>query len=136
MFNTSILSKLLYFGIPAFMWFKFFRKWFFLHKNFKNAQLFDQRHNCVVMYSKHRGSRGWLDNTQPCSNQHLYNSIAYFIRTATKSIDIAMMLIDSNVIVKELQEASKRNIKIRILLDYNYNTKSAARDLKMEGNFS
>ncbi|KAK5640376.1 hypothetical protein RI129_011187 [Pyrocoelia pectoralis] len=116
-------------AVPAYTWFKFFKEGYELEKQYKKHLLFLKRHNCAVMFSA--GKRiDWPcdDSVEPPDDDikginviRQYEPILYFIRTAKESLYIATMFIHVQCIVDELLAAHKRNVIIKIIVDYNYN---------------
>lgn len=89
---------------------------------FVNKELMHfERHNCVVM------CRNGLVEGWPCygKKEHLkykgnnanFAPILYFIDTATKSLDIAIMTLNIHAIEMALINAAKRNVRIRLILE-------------------
>lgn len=117
------LTFVILFGIiPVYTWSSLIKCWFKLRKNWKEAKIFQDRHNCVVMFDMERGLSGYPHWKKSKTNiiANRCEPILYFIRTAKKSIDIAVMVISSEVITEELLNAHKRGIQIRLLVDYYY----------------
>ncbi|KAK5640406.1 hypothetical protein RI129_011217 [Pyrocoelia pectoralis] len=117
----------------TYTWFKFFKEWYELQKQYKKHLLFLKRHNCVVMYwynsaGKRIGDWPCDDSDDPADDDikgtnviRQYEPILYFIRTAKESLYIATMFIHVQCIVDELLVAHTRNVIIKIIVYYNYN---------------
>jgi phosphatidylserine/phosphatidylglycerophosphate/cardiolipin synthase-like enzyme len=60
----------------------------------------------------------------PFESKKAFNQIKKSIRVAKKSIDIAMYSFTNHKLAKELKNAAKRGVKIRILLDRKQNINS------------
>lgn len=121
-------------SIPIYTWFKLYREWKNLRDEYEKHQLFTKRHNCTVMY-RNGNVIGW-----PCANtlKHSiladkYEPILYFIRTSEVSLDIAVMVLNAQCVIDELVKAMKRNVKIRIIADYEYNYNSVIKQLLNSG---
>ncbi|KAK9877192.1 hypothetical protein WA026_016940 [Henosepilachna vigintioctopunctata] len=95
-------------------------------KRYEEAVLFRKRHNCVVMYRSGKGHSGWptlisANNISIKNIDLLYEPFMYFIDTAKKSLDIAIMSISVKPIIDALINAHKRGIKIRVISNFYTN---------------
>lgn len=134
--KSNIFYGLIVLLLPAYTWSKFFKIWRSLRKNLKNNRLFYSRHNCVVMYDNKRGVTGWpipLDSVTHTFN--IYDPVLYFIYTAQKSLDVAMMVISNNTIANALLKVHKKGIAVRVLLDHDYSRNESCKDLENSGKY-
>ena len=79
-----------------------------------------EKHNCVVMY-RDGLMEGWPEPGEKDNLEHnglVANEapILYFISTATKSLDIAVMLLMNDTIETALIDAAKRKVRVRLIL--------------------
>uniref|UniRef100_A0A1Y1KVD3 Mitochondrial cardiolipin hydrolase n=2 Tax=Photinus pyralis TaxID=7054 RepID=A0A1Y1KVD3_PHOPY len=125
------------FSLPLYSWTKVYKEWKKIREELKKHSLYLQRHICMGVYSagvlsgwptedRAEKSKGFNINTQ-------FEPILYFIRTAERSLDIAIMFIQIKSILDELLAASRRNVKVRIIVDYNYNNNKDLRHLERSG---
>lgn len=119
--------------VPLYTWKTLYTTYKYLQKKYAEELLFHQRHNCVILYSGLNGMRGWppytkcvkFDINNKDSVQRLYEPIVYFIETATCMLDVACMSIGVWEVKTALIQASKRGVKIRLLMNLdNYNNHS------------
>lgn len=118
--KTIVIAPLMIF--PLISW------WYFIC-NYKKKQAelkeYMENHNkanCVVMYCKNLGMKGWPNYENRIvphlSNMNiLFEPFLHFIDNSTKTIDIAMMLLNVNIISHALIKAHDRGVKIRIALN-------------------
>ncbi|VEN41860.1 unnamed protein product [Callosobruchus maculatus] len=129
--------------IPLYAWKFLYSNFNRLKSNYKHEKLFEERHNCTVMYSANRGMTGWPPYTErivpeitdPNLLKILYEPILYFFETTERSLDIAMMLISSKLFFADILEAHRRGVKIRLIINYDHSTSSLPeiRELIKEG---
>ncbi|XP_066254475.1 mitochondrial cardiolipin hydrolase-like [Euwallacea similis] len=128
---ASVLS------LPLYSCFKLYKSWLRQRKIFEEKILFHQRHNCIVTYRTKGEIFGWPSAKHSSKGiiHTLFNPIIYFIQTANKSIDIAVMLMNAHAILDELTKAKKRGIKIRILCNFRHieSMSNEIRKLQAEG---
>lgn len=130
-FKTSSLPKycgkfcagILLLLLPIYTWRRLFKTLRQLRLQYEEKQLFYKRHNCCVMYFKSRGMSGWPPHNQRIQvslkdGNLMYEPIMYFLQTATRTLDIAIMMIHVNVFYDVLLEACLAGVKIRLLLDH------------------
>lgn len=107
--------------LPAgYFWKKLYDTYKTLEKDYKDQKTFHERHNCVVMFSK-TAIRGWPPEEIKIDTnnmERLLEPYLYFIKSATKSIDVAVMALAMDQIVGALCEASKRGIKVRLVVNF------------------
>lgn len=114
--------------VPYFTWKNLYNSYKNLKNKYDEELLFYKRHNCVVMYSGIKGVSGWPPHTERIKlNLNKQNCLAevrepviYFIDTAKKSLELAFMLINVNVVYKALVRAHQRGVKVRILLNFEH----------------
>ncbi|CAH0546144.1 unnamed protein product [Brassicogethes aeneus] len=136
-----VLSSAALLVVPIYTWRKLYKSYKEDKINYEREVLFHKRHNCVVLYSPRKGMSGWPPHlTRIKANikdgmSVLIEPIVYFINTAIKSIDIAVMILTCEGITNALIDASKRGIKVRILLNFEhaYNTSHLYRKMINEG---
>jgi len=137
----SFLAATALLFIPAYSWKSFFSYWKCLQHEYDQKVLFKKRHNCVVTYQPNKGLAGWPPNVSRVRAsgdklfETLYEPILYFIRTAETTLDIAVMLINVNIIYSELITARRRGVKIRIIFNFHHtdSTKDHIKELMREG---
>ncbi|CAG9771058.1 unnamed protein product [Ceutorhynchus assimilis] len=116
--------------IPIYSWNCFFKYWKKLQNDYQQAILFNQRHNCVVTYQANKGFSGWPPNVgrvKPRLDkpfEELYEPILYFISTAEKTLDVAVMLINVKCIFVELVKAKQRGVTVKIIFDFHHTESS------------
>ncbi|XP_072399162.1 mitochondrial cardiolipin hydrolase-like [Diabrotica undecimpunctata] len=125
-------NKYCVFGLTALAiipWKVFYSKYKYFQKQYEEQLLFQNRHNCVVMYTVAKGMSGWPphkdrilpDITSKDGLYPMYEPLIYFIKTAEKSIYVAYMFIEIQEIMDALVEAHERGVKVRILLNFEHN---------------
>ncbi|KAF2893259.1 hypothetical protein ILUMI_12915 [Ignelater luminosus] len=134
----TILKSKIFYGlvllVPAYTWSRFFKIWKRLRKKLKDRELFYSRHNCVVMYDNNRRVTGWPTTLKSIDKRFgVYDPLLYFIYTAQKSLDVAMMVISNTTIANALIKVHKRGIAIRIILDHDCSRNSSSKDLEKSG---
>jgi len=92
-----------------------------LRRDAAKAKDFYEKHNCVVMFNALRGMAGWPDYRQrlklTIDTYHKFGDpILYYINTAEKTLDIAMMNLKFASITQALQSALKRGVAVRMVL--------------------
>lgn len=105
-------------------WFRYFKMKKKESIDQRHCELFHNKHNCVVMYRRNQGMIGWGSATAkititPSTYDRLFEPIIYFLNTAEESVDVAIMLITVQPILKVLHDLLKRGIKVRMILDHD-----------------
>ncbi|CAG9816275.1 unnamed protein product [Phaedon cochleariae] len=130
-FNVVFSNKLLIISSaaallgPYYAWKYFISVYKSLRRQYDEEVIFHARHDCVVMYTGSKGMSGWPpykgrivpDITNENCLDVLYEPMIYFINTAEKSLDVACMMIGINKIFEALIVASKKGVKVRMLLN-------------------
>ncbi|CAH1987362.1 unnamed protein product [Acanthoscelides obtectus] len=129
--------------IPLYAWKYLYSSYNKLKSNYEREKLFQERHNCTVMYSSNRGMTGWPPHTErlipelrdPNMLKILIEPVSYFFATAEKSLDIALMLIIGKIFFAEILGAHRRGVKVRLILNYDHmdSTLPEIRELMKEG---
>ncbi|EFA13216.1 Mitochondrial cardiolipin hydrolase-like Protein [Tribolium castaneum] len=92
-----------------------------LKQQYEDEELFYQRHNCVVMYSKTHIT-GWPpEYKMSISTKNLdkfLDPYLYFINTSKHSIDLAVMTFSLKPLMEALQSALTRGVKVRLIVNY------------------
>lgn len=115
------ISYLALLGLP-FLWYTIYLSHKKDKSDYKNKLIFHKRHNCVVCYDPNEGMSGWPPSSTRIkpSLQNLdilYEPLIYYIETAKKTLDIAVMLLSTKSVIKSLKEAQQRGVKIRIIVN-------------------
>lgn len=108
-------------AFPLYTWMRYIRKIFNSDQN--ASKLHHTYHNCCVIYSKSKGYSGWPLRKEKIfvdlqNKEALFEPLLYFLRTASNSLDIAVMMIHANVVYETLHAVLKRGVKVRLVLDY------------------
>ncbi|XP_017780277.1 PREDICTED: mitochondrial cardiolipin hydrolase-like [Nicrophorus vespilloides] len=90
---------------------------------FEKTALDHRKHNCVVMYSRERGMCGWPEYPEglktSISTYYLFNEpLLFFVKTAKKTVDIAIMHMSLRALLDSLVDALDRGVAVRIIFDY------------------
>lgn len=108
-------------------------------KEYDEINLFKKRHNCVVMY-REKVVLGWppverllKSNVLKQHFEDLFEPLLYFINTAAFSLEVAVMLISVQPILKAFSIANKRGVKIRIILNLEHCKDINLKELVKEG---
>nr|CAH7714857.1 unnamed protein product [Callosobruchus chinensis] len=135
--KLSLVSASVAALIPLYAWKFLYSNFNRLQSNYKHEKLFEERHNCTVMYTANKGMIGWPpyqerivpEITDPNLFKIVYEPILYFLETAEQSLDIAMMIITSKLFFADILGAHRRGVKIRLILNYE-NAKSSLPDIR------
>lgn len=122
--------------LPICSWVFFLKKWQSKQVNTHKQLLFLQKHNCVVTFQANRGYRGWPPDLKAVTAptllktlENLIEPLLYFIQTAERSLDMAVMILNLKSVYFELSEALKRGVKVRILCNFKHSD-SSLNDIK------
>lgn len=92
-------------------------------KQRREQRKFWERHNCVVTYNRRHLMTGWpgqlIREATLMDDEQRLLPILYFIDTAQKSIDLAIMTLNCPEIVEALIKAQKRGVMVRVILHYD-----------------
>lgn len=137
-----LMWKLLSFGalgaIP-------YTTWSYLYVTYKEKKrlcdetiLHYKRHNCVVTFSKGKGHFGWCERDETNLNisnvKSVYEPFLYFINTARETLDIAVMSMNAECIIKSLISAQQKGVKVRVISNFCMNKNSRNYYHEMEKN--
>lgn len=106
--------------VPLYTWKRLYQQLCLL----RETKLFHQRHNCCVTYFKGKGFAGWPPHKERLGyniieSDQIYEPILYFLRTAKYSVNVAVMILNINVIEEVLCKIAKRGVLVRLVLDYD-----------------
>lgn len=114
--------------VPYKTWTYFYNVYREEEQSYQDKLLHKKRHDCVVMFSPGKGHTGWCETQETNLNintiKWLYEPFLYFIDTAKESLDVAIMSINVDCIIKSLMSASKKGVKVRVISDFFMNKKS------------
>ncbi|XP_044272282.1 mitochondrial cardiolipin hydrolase-like [Tribolium madens] len=118
--HESILTGILF--LPCvYMFKKLYTTYKSLKRQYEEEELFYERHNCVVMYSKTHIT-GWPPEYKISiltkNLDKFLEPYLYFINTSKHSIDLAVMTLAINSIMEALQNALKRGVKVRLIVNF------------------
>lgn len=135
--KSFYLSALLLF-LPVYTWSKFLKKLIQRKTILKETELFQKRHNCCVLYFKDKGYAGWPPHKERIrldfqNKNSIFEPLLYFLQTAEKSLDIAVMMTHIKIVMKTLCDMQKKGVKIRLVLDYVAARNEDFKKLQMEG---
>lgn len=123
-------------AVPVCSWALFLKKWQSKQRDTNKHLLFLQKHNCVVTFQANKGYRGWPPNLRTVATptltktlENLIEPLLYFIQTAERSLDMAVMILNLKSVYSELSEALKRGVKVRILCNFQHSNSSLS-DIK------
>lgn len=92
-------------------------------KQRREQRMFWERHNCVVTYNSRRFMTGWpsrlIREARLMDDDQRLSPILYFIDTAEKSFDLAVMTLNCPEIIEALMKAQKRGVMVRVIHNYD-----------------
>lgn len=124
--------------LPAYTWSRFLKKFIQQKSISKETELFHKRHNCCVFYFKTKGYAGWPPHKERIrvdfkNKNRIFEPILYFLQTAEKSLDVAVMMMYINVVAETLCEMQKKGVKVRIVMDHAATHNPDLRKLQLNG---
>ncbi|XP_044766926.1 mitochondrial cardiolipin hydrolase-like [Coccinella septempunctata] len=126
-------------GILPYKTWKYFYDTYKEEKDFCDEEsLYHKRHNCVVTFSKGRSHIGWCGiqelNLNIYNVKSVYEPFLYFIDTAQKSLDVAIMSLNVKCIIESLIAAHKRGVNVRVISNFYMDKNSLQLYKQMERN--
>lgn len=136
--RKSFYLSVFLFIVPVYTWSKFLKSFIKRKSALKETELFQKRHNCCVVYFKRKGYAGWPPHKERIrvdfQNKHaIFEPLLYFLQTAEKTLDIAVMMMHIEVVTKMLCDVQTKGIKVRIILDHSAMHSTNLKTLRIKG---
>jgi phosphatidylserine/phosphatidylglycerophosphate/cardiolipin synthase-like enzyme len=104
-----------------YLWKKLYKTYITLGKQYQEQEVFYERHNCTIMYSR-KQITGWPPDykiTIDTNNlDRFLEPYLYFIDTAKYTLDIAVMTFTMKQLLNAVQNALKRGVKVRLIANF------------------